>query len=316
MPAALDCAPGNRNFYLGNPQGKVVQLLIPDSGFTATLDQGRVDHQLLSGYHFVQRGRKFKRSYGLALSALGVDSADQIMSILYGLLGPGPYFFVDPFWRNVLSSHVSSAGGAGQTSTGFVPSAGAVAYSGTVTPPTAAPLSGVQVWTGAGNGSTLWVAASSAQVLERSALPAYTMLPVTFSVWAKTATSTASLAIDAYFNTATGAYVSSVNLATGLSVTTGWTRYSGTLATASIPATAYLTGVAVRCLTAAAPAIHIAALGAQFATGSVSGTGASALPPWVLGLSVPRMLLSGTAPANAAGVWWRRNTALTLVEAA
>lgn len=311
-----NCAPGNRNFYLGNPLAKVIQLNVPDSGYSQTLDQGRVDHALLSGYHAVQRNRKIKRAYGLAFSALGVESADQIISILYGLLGPGPYFFIDPGWRNVLSSHVSSAGGGSQTSTGFVPAGGAVAYSGTIVPPAAAPLSGVQVWSGAGNGSELWLGASAAQILERSAIPSVTALPQTFSLWAKTASSTANIAIDAYFNTAAGAYVSSVQLATGVAVTSTWTRYSATLAAASIPATAYIGGFAIRCLTAAAPAIHVAALGTQFVTASVAGTGATALPAWVLGLAVPRVLFSGTAPANAAAVWWRRNLGLTLVEAA
>lgn len=311
-----NCAAGNRNFYLGNPLAKVIQLNLPDSGYSQTLDQGRVDHALLSGYHAVQRARRIKRAYGLAFSGLSADSADQIISVLYGLLGPGPYFFIDPGWRNVLSSHVASAGGGTQTSTGFVPAGGTVAYSGSIAPPTAAPMSGVQVWSGAGNGSEMWLGATAAQILERSAIPAVTALPQTFSFWAKLASGAANIAIDAYFNTAAGAYVSSVQLATGVALSSGWTRYSATLAAASIPATAYVGGFAIRSLTAGAPAIHFAALGAQFVTASVAGTGAAALPPWVLGLAVPRVLFSGTAPANAAAVWWRRNLGLTLVEAA
>ena len=325
-PLPLPCLPSQPDFYLGK-LGNFIKLVVPDEYYPATLDDARVDHALVTGAHAVQHVDKMRRRYGFTWTARLAEAADQITSIQGGQLGPGPYYLIDPLWRNVLPRHISGCGRKLKNSAGFyVTGSGTVGYADApvYSPVMASGLTtGVQAWTGSGNGDLMYMnAVSNAGVLEATAPPMLmapaagaAMLPVTVSVWLKTATGTVTgLQLGWYTNDSNGAYQSGGDL-TACNLTTGWTQFSGTLPVGSVPAGAGAFGVRLRSTSAANPVIHVAAPMANYYAASVGGVGANQLPPWVLGLGVPQVLVGSSAPSNHAKATHRRTVALDLVEA-
>lgn len=304
------CTAANQQFFLGNPPN-MLQMLIPDSSYTTALDAAIVDHLLVGGGHGIQRAGKVRRRYGLVYSARTIENADQITSIYYGMLGPAPYFFIDPMWRNVLQPHVSSCARRLLNTAGLVPTVGTVAYGSAVAPPAAASgvPSGVQTWTGAGNGSLLYINAASAGVLEPSAPPCQlNLLPLAAGLSLRTASSTANVSVQLYFNDASGALLATTTLATA-TLTTTWQRISGSMLASAIPSTAVTFGIRLLCNTAAAPAISLSAVLAQYATPGTSG-----LPAWVLGVGVPKVSVGAPTTANHAHMHTYKSQTLDLVE--
>lgn len=310
------CGPQQLQFFLGqtNGSGKWIQFTaIPDFGYTGTLDQGRVTHTLIGGGVAVQRVAKTFRQYALSFSGQTADVLDQIVSAAYGLLGNGPYYFVDPLWRNLLPGHIAGVGTLQQNSTGFIPSASnTVAFSSAIAPPSAAPLNGVQVWV-ATIGGTLGINQSAALVNEASALPVIPGVPITFAAWIKSLANT-TLTPVANFSNAAGTSVGTVTLSPTWASTSSYARFSATCAPASFPAGAVT--ASLRLASSAATSVHIAALDAQYLTASVAGVGAAALPAWVLGLGVPKVVIVNTQKADHGGRLLRRNQDLTLAEVA
>lgn len=324
MTLPLPCAPLQPNFYLGKTPGSFVQLVMPDEFYPATLDDARVDHTLISGAHATQHSGKVRRRYGFTWTARLAEASDQIVSIHAGMLGPAPYWLVDPLWRNILPRHISSAGRRLQNSTGFNPTVGTTTYVGSTVPsPVMAsglPI-GVQAWAGSGTGSILYTNGSATGGLDTDAPPCVVspagvgLLPITLSCWLKTATSTVTgLQLGYYVSDVTGALLTQADL-TACNLTTGWAQFSGTLAAAAIPAGAAQIGLRLRSTTAANPVIHLSGLMGNYYTASVAGTGQTKLQPWVLGLGVPQMLIGSSAPSNHAKATHRRTGALDLVEA-
>lgn len=301
------CTPQLQTYWLGVPGGKWLSLNLPDSDYSATLDQGRITHALLSGGNAVQRQAKSRRTVTLAWTGQTPDLADQIISAAYGLLGPGPYAFVDPTWRNVQPGHIAACGALAQNSDGFIPSgAGTVAFSTAVAPPTLAPLSGVQAWVVGAVNNTLGVGQSAAAVNQSSAPPPLPSTPMTWGFWLKSLAAT-TITVTAQCCNAAGVSTGTVVLGTW-AVTTSWTRFAIALASASVPA--LTASVTVTLKSSANTTVDLAAIDTQYISA------ASNLPSWVLGLGVPRMLISGTQPINHGGRLFRRNHGLTLVEAA
>lgn len=307
------CLPGNSHFYLGKTPSPMIRLN-PDSAYTNTLSQLRAVHALISGAQAVQHVDKVRRAYQLNFSAMTIDQADPVTSILAGLLGRGPYYLVDPNWRNLYPKHVSAAGIYKASSAGFIATGpSAVAYSAAVAPPAACALSGVQLWSGVATGASLYCNASASQILEGSAPPALTGEAITAGAWMRTVSGTVNVTMSVYFNTAAGAFISAVSVGTA-ALTTTFTRFAGTLAAASIPATAATFGVVYTWSSGTATGVYLAGLDAQLITASVGTTFAS-LPPWVLGLGVPRVNISADSPGGPNPVYWRRGMQLNLVEA-
>lgn len=311
MTAPL-CSPSQPLLYIGKA-GAMVQLINPDAYYTNILDMGAVAHSLVGGPTSLQRLGRARRHYNITWSARTVDQADQIVSIQAGMLGPGPYFFIDPLWRNVLPVHIAGSGKIRQTAEGLFPTVGAVAYSNAIAPPTVGTGSlppGVWTWTGAGSASALYLNASAAGILEASAPPCQlNLLPITPAVWLKAVSGTPNVSLQIYFNDISGALVSASTLQTG-NLSTSWQRFSGTIIAASIPSTAVAYGIKILSNGAAAPVIHIAAPSGQYIN-----PGSLAVPAWVLGLGVPRMNVVAPVGANAAGPT-RRTQGLELMEAA
>lgn len=313
---APGCGPQQQQFFLGqtNGGGKWIQFSgLPDTGYDGNLDQGRVAHAMLGGGTTVQRQAKTYRSYGLSFSGQTPDMADQLVSAAYGLLGNGPYWFVDPLWRNVLPGHIAACGTLQQNSTGFVPSASnTVAFSSSIAPPSAAPLNGVQVWVATASG-TLGINQSAALVNEASAVPVIPGVPITFAAWIKSIANTTLTAV-ANFSNNVGTSVGTVTLSPTWASTSTYARFSATCAPGSFPAGAVT--ASLRLQSSAATTIHLAAFDDQFVTASVAGVGANALPAWVLGLGVPKVIIIGGQKAAHGGRLWRRNHDITFAEIA
>ena len=319
MASLLFCRPALRNYYFG-PGGGMVRLPMPDKGPKTTLDQGRVDHALLGGPHAVQHLGKVRRLLEYDWTARDPDTADLIVSIYAGLLGVGPFYMIDPAWRNLLPGHIAAAGKINATSVGFVVSAGgAVAYTAAIVAPAKAPLCGVQDWTTVQN-SFLWLNATAANITEPGAPPVNLAEPFTAACWLRVPAGTTNVQLLAYFTDINGASLGTVSLVASAAVTTTWQRFGASLAPGSVPAGAVTYGLALSALSAAPPHVYVSAPDIQQTTGTVDPAGAgptgTLVAPWVLGLGVPKLLPYGTMAANSDRMYARRSHILTLVEAA
>lgn len=310
--------PALQKFYLG-AGGSMQQLTIPDSGYKVTIDQGKVDHQLLGGPHAVQRLGKNRRVYQFDFSTRDAETLDLVTSIYAGMLGTGPYYLIDPAWRNLLPAHISGAGKITQASSGFFPTAGTVVYNSVIVPPARTLLSGIQAWSAAVSGTRqLWLNASAANITETGAPPYCQAEPYTFGVWLSTASSTATVSLLAYFTDVNGVSLGTQTLVASAVVTTAWQRFGGGALAGTAPAGAATMGLALQMSTASPPTVYVAAPDLQLVTATVAptdtGNSASILPRWVLGLGVPRVLPYDVMPANPDVVYWRRSQALSFVE--
>lgn len=320
MSSPLLCGPQLKQFYLG-PAGNLRLLTMPDAGYKVTLDQGKVDHGLLGGPHAVQHLGKTRRVYELDFSQQTWGQGDLVTSIFAGLLGPGPYYLIDPAFRNLLPAHISGGGQIEATSVGyFVSAGGAVAFAApAITPPPLAPLCGVQDWTTVQN-SFLWLNATAANITEAGAPPVNLSEPFTAATWLRCAAGTTNVQLLAYFTDINGASLGTVSLVASAAVTTTWQRFGAPLVPASVPAGAVTYGLALQALSAAPPHVYVSAPDIQQASGVVdpagAGPNATLLAPWVLGLGVPKLLPYGTMAANPDRMYARRSHVLTLVEAA
>lgn len=310
-PPAAQLLPVYTNYWLGKPGGKWIQIAKPDSGSSGTSDQARVDHDLLGGGHTVTRvNGRTRRVFPLAYSERTLDEIDQLVSAAYGLLGNGPYYYVDPGWRNQMAGHVAGAGAAKQGTTGFVVSGGgSVAFDSTDAPPQVGDtyLAGVVKWTSAG-ASFLNINQSVAGLNEVNSVPVVPNTPITYSVWLK-GSSANTITCLANFNDATGATQSQVSLGS-LAITTSWARYSWYLPYASAPGFAVTFAPVLQ--TSSTIFCYVSAMDVQY--GVTAANAAQQLQPWVLGLGVPRVLISGTQNNANVGSLTRLSSTLTLVE--
>lgn len=313
----LLCEPSQGDFWMG-PGGNLVKLIVPDEYYTNTLDTATVVHALLGGGNSSQRVSKTRRHYGTTFTARAPEEADQILAIFAGQMGPSPYYFVDPLWRNVLGTALSNANARLRNTAGFIPTGSTVAYDATTFPPIAPVLSGIVpgciAWTAA-SGSTLAIGATSGNVLDpTTAVPIIPSLPMTAFCELRTASSTASVSVQLYFNDINGAFLSATTLTT-VTATTTWTRFAGTLAAFTAPAAAVTCGIRLLCNTSTPPIIYTTKHGLSYYTASVAGVGGSLLQAWVNGFEVPHVMVASGSPSNHSKAARRRTMALDLVEA-
>lgn len=252
--------------YLGKP-GAMRVLPSPNGPVTATPSRQDAAKTLLSGGAAVVSRLNAKKTYGLPYEYLDATSADTLLGFYNRLYGVGPFAFVDPSVRNVLSLDVSTVGQRSNASHGWVASAGTLAVfpsNGPVGLDTAA-----LTWSSLVASATLQPG-SVANTADIARAPVY-LAPEqnTVSLYAKASAATsATLELRGY--TLTGAVGSSV-VSVALSLTTAWQRFT-----------------------------------VSAAAGALGGTSAFLLPRVVLGASVPTSVSIAAAQleyGSAATAW-------------
>lgn len=291
------CIPTLQPMYLGKP-GAMVNLGQPQTGFGSIGSRGDAVQTLLSGGTVVTKVAKTKRIWNVPLTGLTEDAANIYVAFYAGAMGPGPYVFVDPAWRNKLGHDVSSMGAVKQAISGWSTlNAGTLAWDGTDAAPF--PESDIMTWTGAGNTSKIILGtwSGSTPVANTADAPVYLSdvagAAAAGSMYFRTASSTASVSL-----TCMGATSGSTLSGTATTATinsTGWTRLTNYAPSASTTMQYVLLQVA--CNTSSAPVIWMSAADIQYGP-----TNAATLAPWVLGLGSPRVVLpptqSGGLPAT------------------
>lgn len=297
-------------FYLGTP-GAMQKLRMPDSGYSSNASRAEVVQTLLSGSTVVNRVIDFSRTWGLPFSGMTADVANVFEAFYTGALGPGPFALVDPAWRNVLTDYASSMGAKVTTVTGWalsVTSTQTLAYDTSVATPFVG--SGIMRWAGAGSGSKVGV---GTQWLASKLQPDATSAPLYLSdqgqggaLYARTASSTASLTLNVNGEDASGTVQLAGSSSTATVNSSGWTRLASFLASGN--ASARYTLPTVTCNTSSAPNILLCCADVQYNLNSVAD-----LDPWVLGLGSPRVVISAGLPATIQLLPYR-NQGLTLSE--
>ncbi len=94
--------------YFGRP-GALTKLYDPTGGMLATRDIGTTTFQTGSGGVRVQKGLNGVRQYVLNYGALGRASFDYLAQFHQGHMGVGPFVFLDPGRRNLLTTNQSSS---------------------------------------------------------------------------------------------------------------------------------------------------------------------------------------------------------------
>lgn len=301
--------------YLGKP-GAMNKFRMPDSGYASSGSRGENVQQLASGGIAVTRRPKVKRTWTLPFSGLTPDSANLLTAYYAGTMGLGPYIFVDPAWRNVLGTDVSSMGANLQAVSGW-----ATAITSTQTlafdSATAAQFveSGVMDWTGATTASKLGVGSWVGGVLIPSVNEAPVYLsdqPSAVSIYGRTVTSTASVTLQGLGVTAAGSISVTGSSATATLSTAGWTRLTSFVASGTSGALYEIP--LITCNTASAPVIQLCCADLQYGV----SVAASNLLAWVLGYGSPRVVVvpgsNGAFPAVSRLIPFRDH-ALTLGEA-
>lgn len=298
--------------YLGKP-GSLVKLPPPSQGIPAPLTRAGITHQLASGGSTVTRRPNARRTYTLAWNNRDLDSTNVLLAFYFGTMGNGPFAYLDPGFRNLQDTHVSSMGAALSGQVGWAATAGDAqpVYTTAVAPPFAG--TAVVQWPTPVNTHNL-VEGSFAttnylpNALSRPyAVPYLPDQPFTTSIYARTASGTCSAAATALGQTAAGgAMVAAVGTTTTL--TTAWQRLQVSVAVGaggwSFATTPYISA-GLRCLSGGAPTIYVAA--SQVEPGVLIANN------WTIGVGVPRVSIAD--PANISyQVWARRTHGLVLVE--
>jgi hypothetical protein len=269
--------------YLGNPVGTLGIRTMPylPRGYSAPISRDETVHGLISGGTSTTRRPRSRRSFSYQWQPhdFTPETADELVALYTGVHGPGPYVLLPPEQRNFAPQQVGSFGAVGG-------GPGWVASVGTYTPnlagialPTGV-LSGVGRWTGAGSGSLLTGggALSTIDPLLNSVfcpnVAAYGY------VWAKTASSTATLTLSLYGGTS-GAGTSQA-ASSGIVVGTTWTQITALFAATASPVPYVYPRIS--CSTASAPTIYLA--GYQF------GYSTAATDPYVQPLGTPRVVVA------------------------
>lgn len=288
---------GNPYFcYLGKA-GAMQKLRMPDSPYQSIATRADQIQVLLSGGTVVTRAPKTKRAWVLPFSGMTQDTANILVAFYGGTMGVGPYIFIDPAWRNVFGMDVSSMGAVISAISGWT---SAVTATQTLTYDTTVVAqfveSGVMRWTGAGSASKIGVGTWSPSLLvpDASAAPVYLSdQPCAGSIYARTASSTASVTLNWNGEDAAGNIQLAGSSATATLNSTGWTRLTSYLASGNAAALYALP--TITCNTASAPPIQFCCADLQYGPTAANGL----LAAWILGLGSPRIVItpgtSGTA---------------------
>lgn len=298
-----------KTVYLGQP-GAMVNLSMPDAGYTAPLGRAGVNHQLAEGGVAVTRRRKTRRLYGISFSGLTPELADPILAFYTGLMGLGPFRLVDPAWRNAMSLDVSTFGQQVGAIVGWdTPSADAQpTFNAAITPFQEA--SGVLQWATPVNGHYLseWQNPAGTAVPDASnSVPYLADQPYVISLYARTASSTCSVVPAAFGAAANGSGLVTVSGA-AVTLTTAWQRLTVPVPVGSsgwsAAATPYI-GAALKCNQTSAPTVYVS--DAQIEVGPPAAN------PWVAGLGCPKVIVEDPFGVTV-NVRWLKDTTLVLAE--
>lgn len=207
--------------YLGVP-GAMMPLQMPTGDLDAPATRGDQLTTLLSGGSVAVRRLNAKRTWTLPYDARVASETDVLTAFYEGVFGDGPFVYVDPTVRNVLTLDASTCGVRGAAWHGWKVTAGTLTRGGTVAP-TRASASGVLNWSqDSGNGTATCkpgavdgLSPDTGIVGRAATAPVWLPKePTTASVWVQIAastTATATLALVGYDTT--GAYMAEVNAA-------------------------------------------------------------------------------------------------------
>jgi hypothetical protein len=312
--------------YLGNPlspQG-LLPLSVPPPGasvgnsstsistvgVTVSVSRTAGSQSLISGGTATLRKRYSKSSYQIGWSMLLPQDFDTIMSFFDGGQGGGPYCFIDPSQYNFFPPNVCRMGQVVNALPEWSPTAGTLAVSSTLLPPTGF-MSGVATWTSAATGSILYTGLNN--VVDGTWLPPVVPgLSIRASIWAKLTSGTATLTAAMMYGV--GGSAPAGTAATGSAVTLNtstWQEVSVAVASSfSWGATVDYAMPKFTVSSASSPVFQLSA--PSFVYDTV--TNASALNPWVGGMGVPRVVIPADAqvPVDLIGV---REFTLNLQEA-
>lgn len=305
--------------YLGNPLStfgmqpiraiRVGASIGSGAGMSPTLSRGTATQTLISGGVATQRKPRLKSGYQIVWQHLTPSDIDLLLSFFDGRQGGGPYCLVDPSQSNHLPPNVAGMGTVLGAFPEWSPTAGVLSVS--TAPGVTGYLSGVAQWTSALTGSILYMGLNN--VIDGTWLPP--IIPgvaVRASIWAKLVSGSAGLTtaiLDGVGGSAplgTAATGSTVTLSTSV-----WQEVSVAIASSfSWPSTADYMMPKFTVTSASTPVILLSAPAFVYD----SGLNASALNPWVSGVGVPRVLITGDAPTPV-GRPGLRDWTMTLQEA-
>lgn len=287
--------------YLGNPAGAFGMQALPAipiggplgglAGMTPTRGRSTGSSVLASGGTTTFNKPKTKSVYPIAWLLRTPADIELLMSFRDGGQGGGPYCLVDPSQQNFLPPNVArmSAVLLGALPE-WSPTVGTLSGISTVTPPTGK-LSGVAKWSGAGSGSILYAGLNN--IVDGTWLPPIVSgLSHGFAIWARTASSTASLTAAFMYGVGGSAPAGTAATASAATLTTAWQQVAiGVASSFSWAATADYAMPKLTCGTASAPDIYLAASEFVYSTAATAGV----LSSWVSGMGVPRVVLPGDA---------------------
>lgn len=95
------------NVYFGKP-GSLVTMPYPRGGIDKSYDRDVYNFGTASGQHIVSSMISGSRAYSIAWNALHVDNYDRLAQYWVGMMGVGPWAFIDPSISNMLLENVSS----------------------------------------------------------------------------------------------------------------------------------------------------------------------------------------------------------------
>lgn len=301
--------------YLGNPLSPFGMQPIPailnglsiggQGGMSPTLSRGTVTNTLISGGVSTQRKRYTKSAYPILWKYRGPADIDLLMSFFDGRQGGGPYCLVDPSWLNYLPPNVAGMGSVLGALPEWAPTVGALATSTAAGP--AGFLSGVASWSSAVNTSVLWMGLNN--VIDGTWLPPIiTGKSHRMSIWARVASGSATLTAAVPYGVGGSAPIGNATVtAPGVALSGTWQEVSALVASGFNWSTGDYLGMKLTVSSASTPVIQLAAPSMQYDS-------SAALSPWVSGIGVPRVLITGDAPSPVGRPGFRDWT-MTLQEA-
>lgn len=119
---------GDRNYpdvYLGRP-GALVKLPYPRGDMDKPFDRQVYDFQTATGQHIVSSMIGGARTYNVQWNALHYDNYKLIEQYWTGMMGQGPWVFIDPSSPNLLMPNCASSTNLWGDARNFIPGGGAV----------------------------------------------------------------------------------------------------------------------------------------------------------------------------------------------
>jgi len=294
-----------KTYYLGAP-GSMQAIRTPNAAVTQPLSRSENVHQLISGGVAVTRRGRGRRGWQLGWAGCTPDTADQMIGFYLGVFGDGPFCYVDPSWRNMLPTDVSTFGAQldavsvwSRSLTGSAP----LSFDTTVTAPS--PQSGIARWANAANGEQVGLGAwNGTRFVPSTAIgmaPVLTPTTTSLTVYARAVTGTPSLSLRAQSTDSTFGTVTTQGTTTATLSSSAWTRLA-----VQVPAgvTASYWTPNLLCNTASA-LILLSAAQLQY--------GRATPDPWVIGLGVP-WVVPASEMASDYDLLYARNHGLALIE--